>query len=76
MFYKHVYSQQPSYLMELKCNFHFMPVCTFKICDLTVAMIDKTSSGFDLCHHTNSLPSTLILYRPIRMHVKCVIDIT
>jgi len=28
-------------------------------------MIDKTSSGFNLCHHKNSLPSTLILFRPV-----------
>ena len=27
----YVYSQQPSYLMEFKCNFHFMPVYTFKL---------------------------------------------
>jgi len=33
-----------------------------RICDLTVAMIDKTSSGFNMCRHKNSLPSTLILY--------------
>jgi len=31
MFYNHVYSQQPSYLMEFKCNFHLMPVFTFKL---------------------------------------------
>jgi len=35
-----------------------------RICDLTVSMIDKTSSGFNMCCHKNSLPSTLILYRP------------
>jgi len=34
---------------------------------VTVAMIDKTSSGFNLCHHKNFLPSTLILCKPIRM---------
>jgi len=38
-----------------------------RICDLTVAMIDKTSSGFNLCDHEDSLPATLILYRSIRM---------
>jgi len=27
----YVYSQQPSYLMEFKCTFHFMPVYTFKL---------------------------------------------
>jgi len=31
-----------------------------RICDLTVAVIDKTSSDFNLCHHKNSLPFTLI----------------
>jgi len=31
MFYNYAYSQQPSYLMELKCNFHFLPICTFKL---------------------------------------------
>jgi len=94
MFHNYVYSQHPSYLMELKCNFYFMPICTcgiltvttsesarvsnfsphvifagrsHRICNLTVAMIDKTSSGFNLCHHKNSLPSTLILYGPIEM---------
>jgi len=50
----------------------FSPHVTFavkwrRISDLTVSMIDKTSSGFNLCHHKNSLPSTLLLYRPIRM---------
>jgi len=30
-FYNYVCSQQPSYLMEFKCNFHFMPVYTFKL---------------------------------------------
>jgi len=34
-----------------------------RICDLIVAMIDKTSSGFNMCHHKNSLPYTVILYR-------------
>jgi len=28
MLYNYVYRQQPSYLMEFKCNFHFMPVFT------------------------------------------------
>jgi len=27
----YVYSQQPSYFMEFKYNFHFMPVHTFKL---------------------------------------------
>ena len=31
-------------------------------CDLAVAMIDKISNGFNLCHHKNFWPSTLILY--------------
>jgi len=31
-------------------------------CDLTVAMIDKTLNGFNLCCHQNFWPSTLILY--------------
>ena len=31
MFYNYVYSQQPSYLMEFKCNFHFMPIFTLKL---------------------------------------------
>ena len=34
------------------------------ICELTVAMVDKTSSGFNLCHYKKySLPSTLTLYK-------------
>ena len=34
------------------------------ICKLTAAMIDKSSSGFNLCRHEKySLPSTLILFR-------------
>jgi len=33
-----------------------------RIYDFTVAMIDKTLSGINLCHHKNSLPSTLIDY--------------
>ena len=32
-------------------------------CDLTVAMIDKTSSGFNLCCHPNFLPCAQILCR-------------
>jgi len=28
MLYNYVYGQQPSYLMEFKCNFDFMPVYT------------------------------------------------
>jgi len=47
-----------------------------RVCDFTVAMIDKTSSGFYLCHQNNSLPSALILYRANGMLIKCVIDIT
>jgi len=48
-----------------------------RIYDPIVAMIGKTSSGFDVCHLKNSLPSTLILYRPIRMKTyECVTDIT
>jgi len=31
VFYNYVYSQQPSYLMEFKCSFHFMLVYTFKL---------------------------------------------
>jgi len=31
MFYNYVHSQQPSYLMESTCNFHFMPVYTLKL---------------------------------------------
>jgi len=31
MFYNYVYRQKPSYLIKFKCNFHFMPVCTFKL---------------------------------------------
>jgi len=27
----YVYRQQFSYLMKFKCNFHFMPVYTFKL---------------------------------------------
>jgi len=80
IFNNYVYSQQPSYLMEFKCNFklytglHFQTYgiltivtseCAWvsdfsphdifavkwqRICDLTVTMIDKTSSGFNLCH--------------------------
>jgi len=37
-----------------------------KICHLSVAMVDITSSGFNMCRHKNSLPSTLI-QSPIRM---------
>jgi len=29
--YNYVYSQERSYLMEVKCSFHFMPVHTFKL---------------------------------------------
>jgi len=85
---------------SLKCNFHIMPVYTFKlvafyqlwllnlqglvisvhmsssqlnhVCELTVAMIDKTSSGFNLCHHKKySLPSTLIMYRLYENLLEC-----
>jgi len=31
MFYNYVYSKQTSYLMEFKCNFHFMPIYTLKL---------------------------------------------
>jgi len=31
MYYNYVYSQQPSYLIEFKCNIYFMPAFTFKI---------------------------------------------
>ena len=31
MSYNYVYSEQPSYLMEFKCNFHFMPIYTLKL---------------------------------------------
>jgi len=31
MFYDYVYSQQPSYLMEFKCNFHLSLVHTFEL---------------------------------------------
>jgi len=31
MFYNYVYSQQPLYLMDFKCNFHLMPNYTFKL---------------------------------------------
>ena len=31
LFSNYLYSQQPSYLMEFKCNFHFMPVYIFKL---------------------------------------------
>ena len=31
MFYDYVSSEQTSYFMEFKCNFHFMPVHTFKL---------------------------------------------
>jgi len=32
MFYNYVYSQQPSYLIEFKCNIiHFMPIYTLKL---------------------------------------------
>ena len=40
-----------------------------RICDLTVAVIDKTLSGFNLCHHKNPLPSTQILYKLIGMKI-------
>jgi len=30
MFYNYVYSQQPSYLMEFQCNFHFMSIFTLR----------------------------------------------
>jgi len=33
-----------------------------RTCDLTVTMVDKTPSGFNLWRHKNSLPSTLKLY--------------
>jgi len=46
------------------------------ICDLTVAMIDKTSSGFNLCGHKNSLPSTLILYRLCENLLECYINVS
>jgi len=40
----------------------FFAVKSHRICDLTVAVIDKTSNGFNLCHHKKcSLPSTKTL---------------
>jgi len=33
-----------------------------RIRDLTVALIDKTSNGFNLCRNKNFWPSTLMLY--------------
>jgi len=33
----------------------------YRICDLTVVIIDKTLSGFNFCRHKNSVPSTLIV---------------
>jgi len=44
----------PHVIFAVKCH---------RICDLTVAMIDRTSSGFNFCCHKNSLPSTLIPYK-------------
>jgi len=42
----------------------FSPHITFAanehgICDLTLGMIDKTLTAFNLCHHKDSLPSIL-----------------
>jgi len=31
MFYNYVYNQQPSHLMEFRCNFHLMPIYTLKL---------------------------------------------
>jgi len=42
-----------------------------RICDLAVVMVDKTSSGFNLCRHKNSLPTTLILYRLCENLLEC-----
>ena len=42
------------------------------ICKLTAAMIDESSSGFNLCRHKKySLPSTLILYRLCENLLEC-----
>jgi len=39
------------------------------ICELTAAMIDQSSSGFNLCHHKKySLASTLILYNYVKTY--------
>jgi len=40
----------------------FLQFKRHRIYDLRVAMIDKTSNGFNLCHHKNFWPSTLIVY--------------
>jgi len=37
----------------------------------SVAMIDKTSSGFNLCLHKNSLPTRLILHRVCENLLEC-----
>ena len=102
MFYNYVYSQQPSQLMEFRCNFHFIPVYIYfqtcgiltvmtsasarfsdfspyvifevewhRICDLTVAMIDQTSSGYNMCRHKNSLPSPLTLHNLCENLLEC-----
>jgi len=101
MFWNYFYSQQPSYLMKFKCNFHFVSLhfqtCVIltvmtsesarvsdfiphiifavkwhRICELTVAMIDKTSSGFNLFHHKKYfLPSTLRLCRLCENLLQC-----
>jgi len=50
----------------------FFAVKSHRICDFTVAMIDKISSGFNLCRHKKySLPSTLILYRLCENLLEC-----
>jgi len=53
----------------------FFAVKWHRICDLTVSMIDKTSSGFNMCHHKNSLPSTLILYRLCENLLECWLNV-
>jgi len=60
-----VMTSESASVSNFKPNVIFV-VKRHRICDLTVAMINKTSSGFNVCHK-NSLPSTIILYRPIRM---------
>jgi len=51
---------------------HMSSLQLYHICELTVAMTDKSSSGFNLCHHKKySLPSTLKLHRLCENLLEC-----
>jgi len=52
MFYNYVYSQQPSYLIEFECNFHFMPIYTLNLWH-------SNSYGFSICKVSDFSPHVI-----------------